>query len=122
MRPMKHALLPLTVCALLLGGVAQADDATEEGHTRLRLHFSQASATELVAVVVGNHQRSAETTFLARATWGQDLSDTLLGLPVPMAGHVGVQYLAERGHQRDGWGATTVIKANYRMPVPSTQK
>ena len=39
-----------------------------------------------------------------------------------MTWHIGVQYLAERGHQRDGWGATTFVKANYRMRVPWTQK
>ena len=119
---MKHSLLPLTVCALLLGGMAQADDASDERNTRLRLHFSKSSETDLVTVVVGDYQRSPESNYLVGATWGQDLSDTLFGLPFPMTWHVGVQYLAERGHQRDGWGATTFIKANYRMRVPWTQK
>ena len=119
---MKHSLLPLTVCALLLGGVAQADDVSEEGHTRLRLHFSKSSETDLVTVVVGDYQRSPESNYLIGATWGHDLSDTLFGLPFPMTWHIGVQYLAERGYQQDGWGATAFIKANYRMRVPWTQK
>ena len=119
---MKLSLLPLTVSALLLGGVAQAEDVTEEGHTRLRLHFSKSSETDLVTVVVGDFQRSPESNYLIGATWGHDLSDTLFGLPFPMTWHIGAQYLAERGHQQDGWGATTFVKANYRMRVPWTQK
>jgi hypothetical protein len=119
---MKHCLLPLTLSALLLGGVAHADDVTEKGNTRLRLHFSKSSESDLVTVVVGDFQASPESNYLIGATWGHDLSDTLFGLPFPMTWHVGVQYLAERGYQPDGWGATTFIKANYRMRVPWTQK
>ena len=119
---MKHSLLPLTISALLLGGVAHADDVTEPGDTRLRVYFSKSSETDLVTVVVGDFQRSPESNYLLGATWGRDLSDTLFGLPFPMTWHVGVQYLAERGYQADGWGATTFIKANYRMRVPWTQK
>jgi hypothetical protein len=120
---MKHCLLPLTISALLLGGVAHADDLNDEkGHSRLRLHFSKSSESDLVTVVVGDFQASPESNYLIGATWGQDLSDTLFGLPFPMTWHVGVQYLAERGYQPDGWGATTFIKANYRMRVPWTQK
>jgi hypothetical protein len=120
---MKPCLLPLTISALLLGGVAHADDLNDEkGHSRLRLHFSKSSESDLVTVVVGDFQASPESNYLIGATWGQDLSDTLFGLPFPMTWHVGVQYLAERGHQPDGWGATTFIKANYRMRVPWTQK
>jgi hypothetical protein len=58
---MKHSLLPLTVCALLLGGFAQADDASDERNSRLRLHFSKSSETDLVTVVVGDYQRSPES-------------------------------------------------------------
>jgi hypothetical protein len=120
---MKHCLLPLTISALLLGGVAHADDLNDEkAHSRLRLHFSKSSESDLVTVVVGDFQASPESNYLIGATWGQDLSDTLFGLPFPMTWHVGVQYLAERGYQPDGWGATTFIKANYRMRVPWTQK
>jgi hypothetical protein len=122
---MKHSLLPLPVCALLLGGVAQAndaDDTADNGHTRLRVHFSKSSETDLVTVVLGDYQRSPENNYLIGATWGHDLSDTLFGLPFPMTWHLGVQYLAERGHQSDGVGATAFIKANYRMRVPWTQK
>jgi len=120
---MKHCLLPLTISALLLGGVAHADDLNDEkGNSRLRLHFSKSSESDLVTVVVGDFQASPESNYLIGATWGQDLSDTLFGLPFPMTWHVGVQYLAERGYQPDGWGATTFIKANYRMRVPWTQK
>jgi hypothetical protein len=119
---MKHALLPLTASALLLGGVAHADDLNEKGHSRLRVHFSKSSESDLVTVVVGDFQASPESNYLVGATWGQDLSDTLFGLPFPMTWHVGVQYLAERGYQPDGWGATAFIKANYRMRVPWTQK
>jgi hypothetical protein len=120
---MKHCLLPLTISALLLGGVAHADDLNDEkGNSRLRLHFSKSSESDLVTVVVGDFQASPESNYLLGATWGQDLSDTLFGLPFPMTWHVGVQYLAERGYQPDGWGATTFIKANYRMRVPWTQK
>ncbi|HET9448614.1 MAG TPA: hypothetical protein VFO35_20245 [Steroidobacteraceae bacterium] len=121
MRLMKHCLLPLTISALLLGGVAHADDGTGNGD-RLRVYFSKSSETDLVTVVVGDFQRSPESNYLLGATWGRDLSDTLFGLPFPMTWHVGVQYLAERGYQADGWGATTFIKANYRMRVPWTQK
>jgi hypothetical protein len=118
---MKHSVLPLTISALLLGGVAHADDGTGNGD-RLRVYFSKSSETDLVTVVVGDFQRSPESNYLLGATWGRDLSDTLFGLPFPMTWHVGVQYLAERGYQADGWGATTFIKANYRMRVPWTQK
>ena len=121
---MKPSLMPLAVSALLCGGVAQAQDATEhDGHNRLRVHFSKSSETDLVTVVVGDFQRSPENNYLVGATWGHDLSDTLFGLPFPMTWHVGVQYFDERGlPARTRWGATTFVKANYRMRVPWTQK
>jgi len=120
---MKQSLLPLAVSALLFGGAAHAADSPDEaGHSRLRLYFSKSSETDLVTVVVGDYQRSPENNYLVGATWGHDLSDTLFGLPFPMTWHVGVQYLAERGRQSDGVGATAFIKANYRMRVPWTQK
>jgi hypothetical protein len=120
---MKQSLLPLAVSALLFGGVVHAADSPDEpGHSRLRVHFSKSSETDLVTVVLGDYQPSPESNYLIGATWGHDLSDTLFGLPFPMTWHVGVQYLAERGYQPDGVGATAFIKANYRMRVPWTQK
>ena len=101
---------------------ARCRDGRAGSDTRLRVYFSKSSETDLVTVVVGDFQRSPESNYLLGATWGRDLSDTLFGLPFPMTWHVGVQYLAERGYQADGWGATTFIKANYRMRVPWTQK
>jgi hypothetical protein len=123
---MKQSLLPLAVSAALLGGIAHADSRADagahDGHNRLRVHFSKSSETDLVTVVVGDYQRSPESNYLVGATWGHDLSDTLFGLPFPMTWHVGVQWFNERGFQQDGYGATTFIKANYRMRVPWTQK
>jgi hypothetical protein len=117
-------LLPFTASALLLGGlapvVARAD--ADEGHNRLRMHFSKSSETDLVTVVVGDFQRSQENNYLVGATYGHDLSDTLFGLPIPMTWHLGVQWFNERGFQQDGYGATAFVKANYRMRLPWTQK
>jgi len=120
MKAMKLSLLPLTVSALLFGGVAHAEG--EGGHNRLRVHFSRSSETDLATVVVGDYQRSPESNYLVGVTWGHDLSDTLFGLPIPMTWHLGVQWLNERSYQDDGYGATAFIKANYRMRVPWTQK
>ena len=118
---MKASILPLALSAVLLGGVAQADDG-HDGHTRLRVHFSKSSETDLVTVVVGDFQRSPENNYLVGATWGHDLSDTLFGLPIPMTWHLGVQWFNERGLQPDGYGATAFIKANHRLRLPWTQK
>jgi hypothetical protein len=117
-KSMKLSVLPLAVSALLFGAVVHAED----GHNRLRVHFSKSSETDLATVVVGDYQRSPENNYLVGATWGHDLSDTLFGLPIPMTWHLGVQWLNERGFQQDGYGGTAFIKANYRMRVPWTQK
>ena len=119
---MKLSFLPIALSAALLGGVAHAEDDGHEGHSRLRVHFSKSSETDLVTVVVGDFQRSPENNYLIGATWGHDLSDTLFGLPIPMTWHVGVQWFNERDFQQDGYGATTFVKANHRMRVPWTQK
>ena len=122
---MKLPFLPLALSAVLIGGVAPvqawADDA-HEGHSRLRVHFSKSSETDLVTVVVGDFERSPENNYLVGATWGHDLSDTLFGLPIPMTWHLGVQWFNERGLQPDGYGATAFIKANHRLRLPWTQK
>lgn len=115
---MKSSLLPLAIAALLCGGIAHAED----GHNRLRVHFSKSSETDLVTVVAGDFERSPENNYLVGATWGHDLSDTLFGLPIPMTWHLGVQWLNERGLQQDGWGGTAFVKANYSMRVPWTSK
>ena len=39
-----------------------------------------------------------------------------------MSAHVGLQYLAERGYQDDGLGATAFIKAHYDWRLPYTNK
>ena len=77
---------------------------TDDGHNRLRLHFSKSSETDLVTVVVGDFQRSPENNYLIGATWGHDLSDTLFGLPIPMTWHLGVQWFNEQGYQQDALG------------------
>jgi outer membrane protein len=122
---MKLSFLPIALSAALLGGLAPLHALAEEGHeghSRLRVHFSKSSETDLVTVVVGDFERSPENNYLVGATWGHDLSDTLFGLPIPMTWHVGVQWFNERGYQQDGYGATTFVKANHRMRVPWTQK
>jgi hypothetical protein len=120
-RRMKQTLVPLALSAVLLGGVAHADDSSH-GHNRLRVHVNKSSETDLVTVVVGDFRRSPENNYLVGATFGHDLSDTLFGLPFPMTWHVGVQYFDEQGYQHNALGATAFIKANYRMRVPWTQK
>jgi hypothetical protein len=107
--------------ALLCCATVHAEEE-REGDNRLRIHFAKSSETDLVTVVVGDYDRSPESNYLIGATWGHDLSDTLFGLPFPMTWHLGVQYLDERGYQRDGVGATAFVKANYSLRVPFTQK
>jgi hypothetical protein len=121
MKAMKSSLLPLTVSALLLGGVAPAALAEDASHSSLRVHFSKSSETDFVTVVAGDYQQSPENNYLIGATYGHDLSDTLFGLPFPMTWHVGVQWLNEQGYQQDGYGATAFVKANYRLRLPWTQ-
>jgi hypothetical protein len=121
-KSMKSSLLPLAVAAVLFGGLAPLNALAEDGHSRLRVHFSKSSETDFVTVVAGDFQRSPENNYLVGATWGHDLSDTLFGLPIPMTWHLGVQWLNERGLQQDGYGGTAFVKANYRVRMPWTQK
>jgi hypothetical protein len=108
----------MAAAALLFCGAVHADG----GRNRLRLLYSKSSETDFVTVVIGDYERSPENNYLIGATWGHDLSDTLFGLPFPITWHVGVQYFNERGHQQDGFGTTTFVKANYSLRMPFTQK
>lgn len=118
MRPMLVSLF-----ALGLGANAMTHAAdSPEPRDSLRLAFAKSSETDLATVVVGDYDASPESNYLIGATWGRQYSDTLFGLPIPMSGNIGVQYLAERGYQNDALGATAFIKAHYDWRLPFTQK
>ena len=86
------------------------------------MSFAKSSETDLATVVIGDYDASPESNYIIDATWGRQFSETLFGLPFPMSAHVGLQYLAERGYQDDGLGATAFIKAHYDWRLPYTNK
>ena len=111
------ALLLLT-CSVA-GAASRADELSKDS---LRVSFAKSSETDLATVVVGDYDASPESNYVIDASWGRQYSDTLFGLPFPMTANVGVQYLAERGYQDDGLGATAFIKAHHDWRLPFTQK
>lgn len=119
MRPALCLLLALSgACA---SAASQAQDAAPSKDS-LRISFAKSSETDLATVVVGDYDASPESNYIIDATWGRQYSDTLFGLPFPMTVNIGVQYLAERGYQEDGVGATAFIKAHYDWRLPFTSK
>lgn len=114
----------LAFSILLLGAayVLGTPAFAEERNQHLRLVYAKSSESDLVTVVVGDYDASPESNYLVGLNWGIDMSDTLFGLPFPMTANVGVQYLAERGYQDDGYGVTAFIKAHCDLRVPWTQK
>lgn len=118
---MRAFLLFSALAAFFASGLCAAETPEREKNS-LRLQFAKSSETDLVTVVVGDYQASPESNYIVGATWGRHLSDTLFGLPLEMTANVGLQYLAERGYQDDGLGATAFIKAHYLWKLPLTDK
>jgi hypothetical protein len=121
----KRLACPVLAAAILLmtsslsAAASPADDTSKDS---LRVSFAKSSETDLATVVIGDYDASPESNYVIDASWGHRYSDTLFGMPFPMTANVGVQYLAERGYQDDGFGVTAFIKAHYDMRVPFTQK
>ena len=113
---------PLLVLIVLVSGVLAAPSIRAEGTDSLRLSFVKSSETDLATVMIGDYDASRESNYLISASWGRQYSDTLFGLPFPMTANIGLQYLAERGYQEDGLGATAFIKAHYDWKLPFTSK
>lgn len=108
--------------AIALIGAVLSPSARAEGEQSLRVLWAKSSETDLATVVVGDYDPSPESNYLVGAQYGYQFSDTLFTLPLQMTANVGVQYLAERGHQGDGYGATAFVKALYDWRLPWTQK
>lgn len=108
--------------ALALAGAVVSPPARAEGEQTLRVLWAKSSETDLATVVVGDYDPSPESNYLVGAQYGYQFSDTLFTLPLRMTANVGVQYLAERGHQDDAYGATAFVKAFYDWRLPWTQK
>jgi len=108
--------------AIALAGAMLSPPARAEGEQSLRLLWAKSSETDLATVVIGDYDPSPESNYLLGAQYGYQFSDTLFSLPFKMSANVGVQYLAERGYQDDGYGATAFIKASYDWRLPWTQK
>lgn len=110
--------------ALLGAGAAHAASPdADASRNSIRVSFAKSSETDLATVVVGDYDASPESNFIIDAAWGRRISKTLFGLPIEMTGNLGLQYLAERGYQDDGFGATAFIKAHYvwRLPLTDTR-
>ena len=101
---------------------ALSSPARAEGEKTLRVHWNKSSETDLATVVVGDYDASPESNYLIGAVYGYQYSDTLFTLPLEMTANLGVQYLDERGYQKDGYGVTAYIKAHYRWELPWTDK
>lgn len=112
-----RSLLAIALVAAVLSPPARA-----EGEQSLRLLWAKSSETDLATVVIGDYDPSPESNYLVGAQYGYQYSDTLFSLPFQMTANVGVQYLAERGYQDDGYGATAFVKAYYNWRLPWTQK
>jgi hypothetical protein len=113
---------PLLLLIVLVGGALASAPTRAEATDSLRLSFVKSSETDLATVMLGDYDASRESNYLISASWGRQYSDTLFGLPFPMTANVGLQYLAERGHQEDGLGGTAFIKAHYDWRLPFTNK
>lgn len=108
--------------ALALVAALLSEPARAEGEQSLRVHWNKSSETDFGTVVVGDYSASRESNYLVGAAYGYQYSDTLFTLPLAMTANFGLQYLAERGYQSDGYGATGYIKAHYTWELPWTDK
>jgi outer membrane protein len=108
--------------AIALAGAMLSPPARAEGEQSLRLLWAKSSETDLGTVVIGDYDPSPESNYLVGAQYGYQFSDTLFSLPLQMTANLGVQYLAERGYQDDGYGATAFVKAHYNWRLPFTHK
>lgn len=108
--------------AIVLAGAMLSPPARAEGEQTLRLLWAKSSETDLATVVLGDYDPSPESNYLVGAQYGYQFSDTMFSLPFQMTANVGVQYLAERGYQDDGYGVTTFVKAHYNLRLPFTRK
>jgi hypothetical protein len=114
---------PFLVPIVVIGGALAAAPVHAEGAAdSLRVSFAKSSETDLATVIIGDYDASRESNYLISASWGRQYSETLFGLPFPMTANLGLQYLAERGYQEDGLGATAFIKAHYDWKLPFTDK
>jgi hypothetical protein len=114
---------PFLVLIVVIGGALAAAPVHAEGAAdSLRVSFAKSSETDLATVMIGDYNASQESNYLISASWGRQYSETLFGLPFPMTANIGLQYLAERGYQEDGLGATAFIKAHYDWKLPFTDK
>lgn len=110
------------IFALALVAALSSEPARAEGEQSLRMHWNKSSETDFGTVVVGDYSASKESNYLVGAAYGYQYSDTLFSLPLEMTWNLGLQYLAERGYQEDGYGATAYIKAHYTWELPWTDK
>jgi len=110
------------VCAVALAAVMSCPPARAEGEQSLRLHWNKSSETDFVTVVIGDYEPSQESNYLVGAAYGYQFSDTMFDWPLMVSANVGLQYLAERGYQDDGYGATAFVKASYDWRLPWTRK
>ena len=108
--------------ALLLGSVASAADANDDGANNVRLNWGKSSETDLTTAIFGDYKASPESNYMWGGSWGHRLSPTMFGLPFELTGNVGMQWFNERGLQDDGYGVNAYIKAHYSWQLPFTEK
>lgn len=116
--------LPLSflfVALCLIWTCSHAQDQ-QPGVSNVRLHWMKSSETDLTTAVYGDYSASTESSYGFSLDYGRRFSETLFTLPIEMTWNLGAQYINERGHQPDIWGATAFIKAHYTWRVPLTEK
>lgn len=93
----------------------------EVGDTYLRLQWSKSSESNFETAVFGDFKSSKESNYVIGGSWGKELNDHVLGLPLVSTANLGLQRFNERGRQDDGYGMTAYFKLHSQWRLPFTQ-
>jgi hypothetical protein len=93
----------------------------DNGDTYVRLQYGKSSESNFETAVLGDFEASKESNYMLGGSWGKQLNDHVLGLPLVSTANIGFQWFNERGLQDDGYGVTGYYKLHYQWRLPWTQ-
>lgn len=93
----------------------------EAGDTHVRLQWGKSSESNFETALFGDYKASQESNYVVGGSWGKELNDRVLGLPLVSTANLGFQWFNERSRQDDGYGMTAYYKLHYQWRLPFTE-